>query len=207
MLFERRVDGVHGDLVGEVDAERVAVAVFSGDFGRVRAGGHQQDFGPLGDRHDRQHVAAGNAALHGDDFLLLNELVHVLLGRLRVRLVEPYDLDRSVEYVPVEIVDGDLRAVVTVLALHRVRAGFREQHSELDGFLSACGHHERRFQVEDPGCGCGARRGGSLKQRAAIHRNVGFHGWFPPYSSDRPGRSLIRLRARRRNQPILIRPG
>lgn len=95
--------------------------------------------------------------------------MHVLLGRLRVRLVEPYDLDRPVEYVPVEIVDGDLRAVVTVLALHRIRTGFREQHSELDGFLGACGHHERRFQVEHPGCGCGARRAGSLKQRAAIH--------------------------------------
>jgi hypothetical protein len=92
--------------------------------------------------------------------------------------------------VPVEIVDGDLRAVVTVLALHGIRAGFREQHSELDGFLGACGHHERRFQVEHPGRQCGGK---PPPDRAAEKGSVAEH--FPMRSWGYPPAEVIPMTA------------
>ena len=100
-----------------VQAEGVAVAVLAGDVGRrgVVADERYLELGRL--CLLAQRVRRQRAAQHGAHLVFLHQLLHVLHGALRARLVEPHQLGRLAHDRLVALLQRQERAVRQIFGL------------------------------------------------------------------------------------------
>ena len=96
---------------GVLQAEGVAVAVLAGDVGRRGVVADERHFQLGRLRFLGQRVGGQRAAEHGAHLVLLHQLLHVLRGALRARLVEPHELGRLAHDRLVALLQRQERAV------------------------------------------------------------------------------------------------
>src|SRR6185312_15004600 len=115
-----------------VEAEGVAVAVLAGDVGRrgVVADERYLELGRLGFLAER--VGGQRAAQYGAHLVLLHQLLHVLHGALRARLVEPHQLGRLAHHHLVALLQRQERAVREIFGLAGDLPGLGQQQADLD---------------------------------------------------------------------------
>ena len=137
------------EIIDEADAEDVVALGGDGDVGGP--GGDKRDLRGLADRGGLEGPARGELAEDGDDLVAGDEFFDDRGGLAGLRLVvlgDQLELAAQQAAGGVELLDGELRALVHGLAVGGLLAGERGEFADLDGFL---GGETGRQQTGDEG--------------------------------------------------------